>query len=341
MNRDVDAALPTPLRERLTLTLDAMARILDDGGYPADIEFEEASDGEQSLPPRAAEVLAGVREALSAFAKAIPDTPSQSEAAPDAFTNPEHARYALKTTAAAMFCYVLFSLLDWPGIPGAAQNAYLTLISAMGISPLNQIKVAGVSDRRLSPELAGSAEKVFSVALARRPDILAAFAAQKASLANVRAAEAEFPSIGNLSSITNLSGNHFGGVVFAGVAVPVFDGGTRAAILEQAQTKVDKTGLALTRTRDETVRPIVLANNALRTSLSPYNAATAVVSAAKMTIDAALAAYRNGVGSITDATMAETQLLQARNASTDAYSTALSAAATLALSAGSLGAPLQ
>jgi outer membrane protein len=99
--------------------------------------------------------------------------------------------------------------------------------------------------------------------------------------------------------------------------------------------------LALTRTRDETVRPIVLANNALRTSLSPYNAATAVVSAAKMTIDAALAAYRNGVGSITDATMAETQLLQARNASTDAYSTALSAAATLALSAGSLGAPLQ
>jgi outer membrane protein len=91
-----------------------------------------------------------------------------------------------------MFCYVLFSLLDWPGIPGAAQNAYLTLISAMGISPLNQIKVAGVSDRRLSPELAGSAEKVFSVALARRPDILAAFAAQKASLANVRAAEAEF-----------------------------------------------------------------------------------------------------------------------------------------------------
>jgi multidrug resistance protein MdtO len=136
MNRDVDAALPTPLRERLTLTLDAMARILDDGGYPADIEFEEASDGEQSLPPRAAEVLAGVREALSAFAKGIPDTPSQSEAAPDAFTNPEHARYALKTTAAAMFCYVLFSLLDWPGIPGAAQNAYLTLISAMGISPL-------------------------------------------------------------------------------------------------------------------------------------------------------------------------------------------------------------
>ena len=75
---------------------------------------------------------------------------------------------------------------------GAAQNAYLTLISAIGISPLTQIKVADVSDRRLSPELAGSAEKIISAALARRPDILAAYAAQKASLANVRAAEAEF-----------------------------------------------------------------------------------------------------------------------------------------------------
>ena len=31
MDRDVDAALPAPLRERLTLTLDAMARILEDG----------------------------------------------------------------------------------------------------------------------------------------------------------------------------------------------------------------------------------------------------------------------------------------------------------------------
>jgi outer membrane protein len=40
-------------------------------------------------------------------------------------------------------------------------------------------------------------------------------------------------------------------------------------------------------------------------------------------------------------TMAETQVLQAKNASTDAYSTALSAAAALALSTGSLGAPLQ
>ena len=44
-----------------------------------------------------------------------------------------------------------------------------------------------------------------------------------------------------------------------------------------------------------------------------------------------------GVGSITDVTRAETLLLEANNTSTDAYSQALTSAATLALSAGTLG----
>lgn len=132
MDRDVDAALPAPLRERLTLTLDAMARILEDGRYPIDIEFEDAAYGEPSLPPRAAEVLASMREALIGFAEAPPDTQPHGPAKksggfflPDAFTNPEHVHYALKTTSAAMFCYVLCSLLDWPGIHTSLITCYI------------------------------------------------------------------------------------------------------------------------------------------------------------------------------------------------------------------------
>ena len=70
----------------------------------------------------------------------------------------------------------------------------------------------------------------------------------------------------------------------------------------------------MTQIRDNAVRQIVVADNALRTSLSAYGAADALVAAAQTTFDAALAAYRSGVGSITDVTLAETQLLQARNA---------------------------
>ena len=44
---------------------------------------------------------------------------------PDAFTNPERVHYALKTTAAAMFCYILYSLLDWPGIHISLITCYI------------------------------------------------------------------------------------------------------------------------------------------------------------------------------------------------------------------------
>jgi uncharacterized membrane protein YccC len=43
---------------------------------------------------------------------------------PDAFTNPAHVQFALKVTFAAMFCYVLYSAIDWPGI----HTAFITCI---------------------------------------------------------------------------------------------------------------------------------------------------------------------------------------------------------------------
>ncbi len=83
-----------------------------------------------------------------------------------------------------------------------------------------------------------------------------------------------------------------------------------------------------------------MARNILKTSLSAYSAATELASAAQTTFNAALAAYRNGGGSICDVTLAERQLLAAKNAATDAYSTAFSAAASLALAGGVLGSAL-
>ena len=205
----------------------------------------------------------------------------------------------------------------------------------------------------------GSVERIINEGLARRPDILSAYAAQKASIANTQAAQSAFmpkvfvagnaahssgnlgltavPSIGSQSPTVNVAGGHDSGTILAGVTMPLYDGGTRLAALKQAEAKADSADLTLLRTKNEAVRQIVLSDNTLRTSLSSYTASTALASAAQTTFDAALSAYRNGVGSITDATVAETQLLQARNSRADAHSAVLSAAATLALTVGALG----
>ncbi|HEY0270266.1 MAG TPA: TolC family protein [Sphingomonas sp.] len=242
---------------------------------------------------------------------------------------------------------------------GAAQDAYITLLSAMGIPPLLRIKVADASDHKLSPAIGVSVEQIIASALARRPDVLAAYAAQKASLASVKAAQAEFlpkffvsasgayttggldvtavPSVGDQAPALNLSGRRLGATILGGVTMPLYDGGTRDAMLAQARARADNAGLALDRVKDEAVRQIVMADNALKTSLATHEATGSLVAAAQTTYDAALAAYRHGVGASTDVLMAERQLLEARNAATDSYSTALSAAATLALATGSLG----
>jgi outer membrane protein len=241
---------------------------------------------------------------------------------------------------------------------GAERDAYVSLMAAIGISPLTKLEVADVSNRTL-PSASEELETIVADALSRRPDVLSAYAAQKASGAHVRAAEAEFlpkffvaatgaynsnqldvsgiPAVGGGDATLNLSGNDYTGTLLAGVTVPLYDGGRRAAALSQAKADDENAHVKLDRVRDEAVRQIVVADNALRTSLAAHRASAALEAASQTTFDAALDAYRNGVGSITDLVLAETQLLQARNAASIAYSAALSAAATLALATGALG----
>lgn len=58
---------------------------------------------------------------------------------PDAFTNPEYPRFALKTTAAALGCYLIYSLLDWRGIHTAMVTCY---VAALGTTAETVHKLA-------------------------------------------------------------------------------------------------------------------------------------------------------------------------------------------------------
>lgn len=242
---------------------------------------------------------------------------------------------------------------------GAETDAYLGLVSAIGISPLSKPRIAEMPVRPLSPALRRSVEQIVEQAIAQRPDVLAAYAVERASEGRVKAAEAAFmpkvfasafasyasggsaitaiPSVGQQPPTVNLNGFRYGSSVFLGVTLPIYDGGLRSAVLAQARNDADSASAKLTRAKEESVRQVVVSQSALQSSLAAYDAARALSDAAQTTYDAAFNAYRKGVGTVTEANLAQNQLLLARNASADAYSAALAAAATLALATGEIG----
>ncbi|KGV36816.1 outer membrane efflux family protein [Burkholderia pseudomallei MSHR4012] len=197
-----------------------------------------------------------------------------------------------------------------------------------------------------------------AIAPARRPDVPGAYAAAQASAAKIKAAESEFmpkvfvsastpynagraainaiPPVGQQAPTVNLNGSRYGGGVFVGVTIPLYDGGLRSAVLMQARNDAGSASARLERTKDEAVRQIVAGQNALRASLASHGCGGDARRRRADHCDAALDAYRHGVGSITDAMLARNDLLAAQTAYADSYDAALSAAASPALATGTV-----
>lgn len=131
------ARLPEPIAAPIIETLQAMSGMLEKGGYPVDIEL--TLPAHDALPPLAQAVVTELRSAIVSFAVAenapAPEKPQPAKKpggffVQDARTNPDHLRYALKTTAAAMFCYLLYMQLDWSGIHTCFITCYVVSLSS-------------------------------------------------------------------------------------------------------------------------------------------------------------------------------------------------------------------
>jgi multidrug resistance protein MdtO len=53
---------------------------------------------------------------------------------PDAFSNPEHLRFALVGCLAAGMCYIIYTSIDWPGLSTSVTTCLLTALSTVGAS---------------------------------------------------------------------------------------------------------------------------------------------------------------------------------------------------------------
>jgi outer membrane protein len=242
---------------------------------------------------------------------------------------------------------------------GTEQQAYAALLAATGVSPLETIRIAPEMHHSLSTLDLAPIDQIVREALTRRPDVLAGYNTLQASQASVRVAEAQnrpkiflagtgayvngqlgltaVPSIGEQLPTLNITGNQWNGTVLVGMSIPIFDGHRRANAIRQAKNDEDKAAATLDQVRLNAMREIVSAQIALRTSLAESDAALVLKATAQTSYAASLDSYKQGIGTVTATVDAETHLFQAELAEDDAYTSALSAAATIAFATGTLG----
>ncbi len=232
---------------------------------------------------------------------------------------------------------------------GEEQNAYQTLLAAIGISPTSRLKIAKTSNRNLPNPANASVQSMIDLALSQRPDVLASYSALKASEFDIEGAEAQFmPKVSVYGGLSTYNGDfEVNGLptigqrgttadIFVGVSIPIYDSGLREAQLKAARSRHQVAKNNFNKTKDEAAREIVFAVNTLKSSIQASKAAKKLVETASITYDFTLDAYRNGVGTITAAITAETGLMDARLAYADAHAGALAAAANLAFILGAL-----
>jgi len=231
----------------------------------------------------------------------------------------------------------------------AQHDAMYTLLAAMDLPPTTKLRMADASARPLPPRTARAVDDVLREALRRRPDLLADVAKLRATDAGIAAARSALAPKVSLSA--NVQGNigrlNVDNSPYSSVAKPqgaallkfewpLYTGGLLQNKLSLAQSKREEAAAALQERTDQALREVALAYDQVDTGLQQYDAAIALQTASEAAFHSASEAYAHGVGTLTDATSAQTGLATARAAVARAHTQSLINAAALAFATGEL-----
>jgi multidrug resistance protein MdtO len=136
MVTEPDALPSTETRSVIQSTLLEMATTFEKGGYPALVEPIPVEGDSADLVGSS---IMFFNAGLAQFGELRPAPPKEKKAKsgfflPDAFSNPEHVQYAFKTTLAAMTCYLIYSVLNWPGIHTALITCFIVSLGTVAES---------------------------------------------------------------------------------------------------------------------------------------------------------------------------------------------------------------
>ncbi|MDB6090168.1 MAG: hypothetical protein JWN85_2952 [Gammaproteobacteria bacterium] len=125
------------LSQKVGASRAALVRESERPGTPAlgVVPSNDALSGESAPAVVAFEaaLLAFQRELTSPITAVAPaDTHKRQLLAPDAFTNPAHWQFALKTAIAVMVVYFIYTMLDWPGLRTSIVTCFFVALGSVG-----------------------------------------------------------------------------------------------------------------------------------------------------------------------------------------------------------------
>jgi outer membrane protein len=224
---------------------------------------------------------------------------------------------------------------------GNLATARGSLAIAMGLPANVPYDIQADSSEMNVLAVSESVDSLIAQAVRNRPDLAAAQAEVRASVASIRVARsAERPSLllnSNAGRTYNTFGNGSNYAVNLGIQVPIFSGFSKGYDVLAAEAQAEAAAARASGLKQQVINEVFVSYSQLQTAAQRVDRSNDLLTSAQQSEAVARGRYREGVGSILDLLSAQTALANARAQQVQARWQWYNALAQLARDTGRIG----